>query len=861
MTTTRIATPADEAGEAANVIALAGDLHPHYSITQEQAKKLLEALGLGREGLIEVKCINPGQQPRMFWYASVDALLSDWAKLEKLNRAGWHVYYGVASFKSDSGTKDNIAHLLTVHGDLDGKDFVDDAADWARGKEIAKGALEILPATLRPSALVDSGHGYHAYWFLREPLPATPENIAAVEAVNTAIAVYLDSDPAVKDASRVLRLPGFNNVKQADPLPVVLYYCHGRCFDLADFAKIMPEPKAAPATVTAKAASTGDGPRPGDDFNTRGNWANLLTSYGWSEAGKKGETSYWCRPGKKGGISARLNHNGDGLLYVFSSSAAPLEANESYSLFGAYATLKHRRDFNAATKALAAEGYGTPRETTTATTHANGTDPHAGAEPANEPAAVSLPKTTHGANGRRFVDKHRGQAVYNMTSNRWMVYDGTRWAIDEARTVQTWAKGIVFDMYMELPSISEDDVRKAMATWARRSDSPTGTDAILSEAANSLNLTDSVLDTDPRLFNVMNGTFDLEAGRLLPHDPRHMISKLAPVFYDPDATCPTYDQAILDIFSGDADTVRFFEEAAGATLSGKASKNMIFMLGDLGDNGKSTVANMLLDLFGDYGLKGDLSLLVRGDRFDPLRANPTVVSLKGRRFVVVQEVPKDRSMDEGQVKELTGRDVLSARRLHENPVTFAPSHLLWVYGNHRLKVDDSVVFNRLFEIPFNVEFPDGDPRRDEGMPEKLRAELSGIFNRFLAGYRRFVANGEQLRPSHQVKAATASYRAESNTVLRYINERFEIMRDAFGDPDPAYTIGATELYHGYKAFCNANDLKDEYTQNLFGRMITRLGYPSDQKRTPGRPGLRRLSDDEIEARANGEDAPNEAPKF
>ena len=147
VTTTRIATPADEAGEAANVIALAGDLHPHYSITQEQAKKLLEALGLGREGLIEVKCINPGQQPRMFWYASVDALLSDWTKLEKLNRAGWHVYYGVASFKSDSGTKDNIAHLLTVHGDLDGKDFVDDAADWARGKEIALSLIHISEPT------------------------------------------------------------------------------------------------------------------------------------------------------------------------------------------------------------------------------------------------------------------------------------------------------------------------------------------------------------------------------------------------------------------------------------------------------------------------------------------------------------------------------------------------------------------------------------------------------------------------------------------------------------------------------------------------------------------------------------------
>ena len=123
MTRTRIATPADEAGEAGNTGALTGDLHPDFTTmgatAQEQAQNLLEALRLGREGLIEVKCINPAHEPpgiEMHWYRDVAALLRAWPKLEKLNRAGWHVYYGVASFKSDSGTKDNIAHLLTVHG-------------------------------------------------------------------------------------------------------------------------------------------------------------------------------------------------------------------------------------------------------------------------------------------------------------------------------------------------------------------------------------------------------------------------------------------------------------------------------------------------------------------------------------------------------------------------------------------------------------------------------------------------------------------------------------------------------------------------------------------------------------------------
>ena len=473
---------------------------------------------------------------------------------------------------------------------------------------------------------------------------------------------------------------------------------------------------------------------------------------------------------------------------------------------------------------------------------------------------------THGANGRRFVAKHTGQALFNTTFKDWMIYDGSRWVRDEKRAVQTMAKAVVMDLYTLISTIDNEDTRKALAAFARRCDSPTGTDEMMKEAANLLNVSDGGLDTETRYFNVMNGTLDLTTGALLPHDPQHMISKLAPVVYDPSATCPTYDRAIWDIFSGDDDTVRFFEEAVGATLSGRASKNLIFMHGDAGDNGKSTVANLLLKLFGDYGIKGDLSLLVQPDRTDPYRASPTVVSLKGRRFCVVQEVPQGKRMDEQLVKELAGGDMLSARRLHENPIQFWPSHLIWVYGNFRLKIEDQVVFNRLHEIPFKAEFPEGDPRRDDDMPIKLEAELSGILNRFLAGYHRFVANGYRLRPSHRVRVATTSYKTESNSAMRFINERFAIMLDKDGMPNPVYTVPATSLFHDHKAFCIAKDLPPVANKNLFGRTLTKMGIPLDKERVPNRVGLRRLSEAEIadrEAREDDEDASNEAegPRF
>ena len=811
-----------------------------------QIGEFLAVLGLGR-GLIEVKCVGPAGSVRMFWYESPAALLRDLGRLDALNDAGFSIYFGVATYSNRKGTKDLAAWLFTVHADLDGKDFVDNEADWRTGKVIARGLLDALPAALQPSALVDSGHGYHAYWVLSQPLEANGETIGQVEAVNAGLAIYLDSDPVVKDASRVLRLPGFQNVKYpADPLQVTLEYCTDRRFALGDFAAICAPPKV----IQPPAARNGTDPRPGDDYNARGDWSELLTHYGWTEVGRRGEASYWRRPGKENGVSARLNRGGDGLLRVFSSNAMPLEAR-SYSLFGAYGALDHNGDYTAAAVALAALGYGAPKATKATTTTSD-----------DQPDAASpdLPDHyTHGAVGRMFARKFAGQVLFNTTSERWMIYDEMRWIEDAERALRRMAKSIVFDLYALVNTIENDDLRKALAAFARRCDSPSGTEAILSEAANLMPVRAETFDQDPRYFNVMNGTLDLETGSLLPHDPEHRISQLSPVVYDPDADCPVYDRAILEIFAGDDDTVRFFEEAVGATLSGRATKNMVSMHGESGDNGKTTVSNLLLEMFGDYGAKGDSSLLVRGDRYDPSRAQPTVVALKGKRFCVVQEIPQGRTMDETLVKDLTGGDPITARRLHENTMTFWPSHMIWVYGNYRLKIEDTTIFNRLYEIPFTVEFAKGDPRRDDDLPAKLSAELSGIFNRFLAGYQRFVSRNRQLSPSRQVVTATASYRQESDSVARFIGERFQIMRDRHGNPDGQHSEGATELFNYYKAYCTVEDLTAA-NQTQFGKALTRMGIPAKTGHPVVRLGLRKLTEAEREARMAGLDG-EEIPAF
>jgi len=131
--------------------------------------------------------------------------------------------------------------------------------------------------------------------------------------------------------------------------------------DLARSMDEMPITIAEPPATPGVAADTG---RPGDVYNAGARWDELLTSAGWTLVYEHGGVQHWRRPGKSSGTSATVNHDGHGLLYVFSTSTA-LPASRAYRPFTAYAYLWHGGDFSAAARALAAEGYGRREHTDT----------------------------------------------------------------------------------------------------------------------------------------------------------------------------------------------------------------------------------------------------------------------------------------------------------------------------------------------------------------------------------------------------------------------------------------------------------------------------------------------------------------
>jgi hypothetical protein len=122
--------------------------------------------------------------------------------------------------------------------------------------------------------------------------------------------------------------------------------------------EVLPEVKQPKAHEGGKQAS-GQGLLPGQDYDERGDLRALLQKHGWTFKGHSSDgREKWARPGKERGKVNSATLTDGKVLYVFSSNAHPFEVSKGYGPFAVYATLEHGGDFSAASKALAAQGYG-----------------------------------------------------------------------------------------------------------------------------------------------------------------------------------------------------------------------------------------------------------------------------------------------------------------------------------------------------------------------------------------------------------------------------------------------------------------------------------------------------------------------
>jgi len=417
-------------------------------------------------------------------------------------------------------------------------------------------------------------------------------------------------------------------------------------------------------------------------------------------------------------------------------------------------------------------------------------------------------------NAERLIIAADGRLRYVHRWQRWIVYTGGKWVLDAGDALVTQvAKRVARGLFLAAMNAAGDG-RDALWKHAKKCETSAaiGNMIRLARAIPGVIVTHEELDSKPWLLNVENGTIDLRTGELRAHDPADLITKQAPVTYDPTATAPLWEQCLLT-WQPSPEVRAFLQRAAGSGATGHPVEALIVNVGH-GGNGKTKFYEALTGVLGEYAVQPHRSLLVK-QRHDP---HPTVIaSLHGARMLVASETEDGDRLDETQVKNLTGGDMLRARRMHEDEWSFRPSHTAFLHTNHppRIRGSDEGIWRRLKIVRWDVTIPKQDV--DEHLPAKLAREAAGILNWIVVGAAQWSRDG--LSEPAAVTHATNTYRASEDHVGRFLADCCTL--------DSRFSTPAKAVREAYEKWC-ADTGEEVWSARRVGASLTARGLESQR---------------------------------
>lgn len=436
---------------------------------------------------------------------------------------------------------------------------------------------------------------------------------------------------------------------------------------------------------------------------------------------------------------------------------------------------------------------------------------------------------------------YKNRALYDISIQAWRYYWNGVWQRDECNQAGMEMTEGIQSMYLELAQKKENElnrnfadgnldakqlnsdertnIKDALIKKAKKLNSKREIEAVVGLARSKLSVKNDQFDSNPWLFNLQNGTFDLEALELRPHCAEDYLIKQAGVRYIDEDECPRFKEFVSTVCGGDTRLTAFLKRALGYSMTGDVSADTLFFCHGGGRNGKTTLFELLAPLFGSYFLKFNVeSLLSQGRGGRDNTADAEKMSLFKTRFALGTELPSHRRFNEAVVKDLTGGDKVTARALYCSPVSFSPSHKLWIFGNEKPMIGERNlgIWRRIIVIPFRHQFPAAGEKgyRDKcSVIAEMKTEYSGIFNWLLEGLIDYRKQG--LNPPRTVLDAVEEYKSETDVLDEFLNEYFEKVPEGFLTNDA--------IWHRY---CNfTKDERKAYgSKETLGRQLVARGY-------------------------------------
>jgi putative DNA primase/helicase len=440
------------------------------------------------------------------------------------------------------------------------------------------------------------------------------------------------------------------------------------------------------------------------------------------------------------------------------------------------------------------------------------------------PDLVYLPHTDTG-NAERLARLYGNDIRFCQETKKWLHWDGKRWAAEDARYVKKLLKKTIRETFKQAADIEKGDDRECLERHARKSESAVAIKAALTcaEYEDGLSAPASMWDTQPYLLNFKNGTLDLLTGQLRAQDRRDLITRLVHFEYHADADCPRFLKFIHRIMGHDGRgapnertqrLVGYLQKCFGYSLTGDVSEKAVFCLFGSGDNGKTTLLEVVRFVIVEYSAQILIDSLIAHRARESSNCSADLADLRGARYVTTSESEEGHTLAIGKLKYLSqGMGEIKVCRKYENPITFAVSHKLFLDANHKpvVSASDEAIWKRLKAVFFEVTIPPSEI--DKKLLDKLKTEAEGILAWMVEGCLRWMREG--LGDPPEVSEATNAWRADFDNFQRFFNEYYVLDANAW--------VAVAEVWPTYQSWCNSNDEKVQLRKESFDKRLEALG--------------------------------------
>jgi len=195
----------------------------------------------------------------------------------------------------------------------------------------------------------------------------------------------------------------------------------------------------------------------------------------------------------------------------------------------------------------------------------------------------------------------------------------------------------------------------------------------------------------------------------------------------------------------------------------------------------------------DYARRAASSILLDSRN----EGHPTgIAGLQGARLAVASELPAGKRWNESVIKDLTGGDVITARRMYQDYFDFKPQFTLMIAGNNQpsFRGVDEAIRARVHLWPFSMTI--APKNRDPKLEEKLKAEWPKILQWGLEGALEWQKKG--LNPPAKVLDATQEYLDNEDIIGLFLDEMTK--------PNPEGKISNQSLMAVFRDWCGSRGM-------------------------------------------------------